>query len=92
VSIRIATSEPVARIRRATSRPEMSGRPMSRMTSSIPVVAVDDVEAVQPGRRGLDDVAVLLEEAAQEPDEARIVLDDEQVHDGQPSASVRGRR
>ena len=33
----------------------------------------------------LDDVAVVLEQALEEPGEARVVLDDEQVHGGQPT-------
>ena len=49
-----------------------------------------DVEAVETGRGGLDDVAVLLEEPPQQADEARIVLDDEQMHESQPTASIRG--
>ena len=40
-----------------------------------------DVEAVEPGRRGLDDVAVLLEESPQQADQPRVVLDDEQMHE-----------
>ena len=51
-----------------------------------------DVEAVEPGRGGLDDVAVFLEESPQQADEPRVVLDDEQMHESQPTASVRGRR
>ena len=43
-----------------------------------------------PSWRGLDDVAVLLEQPAQEADEPRVVLDDEQVHGGQPTAFAYG--
>ena len=81
----MATSEPPARIRRATSSPEMSGRPTSRMITSTPGGRLGDLEAVQPGRGRLHDVAVLLEQAAQEADEPRVVLDDEQVHGNQPT-------
>ena len=70
----------------------MSGRPMSRMTTSMPVVGLGDLEAVETGRGGLDDVAVLLEEPPQQADQPRVVLDDEQMHGGQPTPSVTGRR
>ncbi len=48
---------------------------------------LEDVETIETGRGGLDDVAVLLEESAQQADQPRIVLDDEQVHERQPSRS-----
>ena len=38
------------------------------------------------GRRGLDDVAVLLEQPPQEADEARVVFDDQQMHVVQPTS------
>ena len=68
----------------------MSGRPMSRMTTSIPVVASAMSRPSSAGRRGLDDVAVLLEQPPQQADEPRVVLDDEQMHGGQPTASITG--
>src|SRR4051812_16455394 len=49
-----------------------------------------DVKAVKAGRCRLDDVAVLLEEPPQKADEARVVLDDEQMHESEPTASIRG--
>ena len=92
VSIRIETSDPVARMRRATSRPGDVGQADVEDDDLDPARRLGDVEAVEPGRRGLDDVAVLLEESPQQADQPRVVLDDEQMHVGQPTASITGRR
>ena len=89
--MRIATSEPLARMRRATSSPEMSGQADVEDDDLDPGRRVDDVEAVLAGRRGLHDVAVLLEQSPQKANEARIVLDDEQMHVFQPNPSFLAR-
>src|SRR3954468_756313 len=49
-----------------------------------------DVEAVTTRRRGLDDVAVLLQEPPEKTDEARVVLDDKKMHESEPKPSIRG--
>ena len=68
----------------------MSGRPTSRMMPSMPGGVLGDLEPGRAVGRQLDDVAVVLEQALEQPDEARIVLDDEQVHGGQPTPSALG--
>ena len=60
------------------------------MTTSIPVVASTMSRPSLAGRRGLDDVAVFLEQPPEQADEARIVLDDEQMHVVQPTPSFTG--
>ena len=73
-------SSPSARRSRATSSPEPSGRPTSRMIASMPPTSVASSSADADVDGELDDVPVLLEEAREEPAEPRVVLDDEQVH------------
>ena len=58
----------------------MSGRPMSRMTASIPVGRLGDLEAGLAVGGHLDDVAVLLEQPSQRPAESLVVLDDQEMH------------
>ena len=77
-------------MRRETSSPEMSGQAEVEDDDLDPGRRVDDVEAVLTGRRGLHDVAVFLEQPPQQADEARIVLDDEQMHVVQPTPSFTG--
>ncbi len=80
VSIRMATSEPSARIRRATSIPEMSGQTEVEHDDLDAAGRLDDVESIPAGRGGLDDVAILLQQAPEEADQPGVVLDDEEVH------------
>ena len=90
VSIRIETSEP--------GRPDPAGdlEPGDVRQAEVedddldPAGRLGDVEPVAAGGRGLDDVAVLLEESPQQANEPRVVLDDEQMHVGQPSAFGQG--
>ena len=56
----------------------------------MPVVASAISRPSDRSVASLDDVAVLLEQAPQEADEARIVLDDEQMHGRQPTPSLTG--
>ena len=65
----------------------MSGRPTSRMMHSMPGASSASSRPVAPSRRDLDEVAVVLEQPLEQPGQARIVLDDEQVHGGQPTPS-----
>ena len=69
----------------------MSGRPMSRMTASMPGAVLGDLQAGLAVGRELDDVAVLLEQPPKQPTEPRVVLDDEQMHGRQPTPSLTGR-
>jgi hypothetical protein len=46
-----------------------------------------DLEAAPAVGRKLDDVPVVLQQALEQAPQTRIVLDDEQVHVGQPSNS-----
>ena len=60
----------------------MSGRPMSRMTTSMPF---SPRAMSMPGlavRRDLDVVAVLLEEPGERSTETLVVLDEEDLHAG----------
>ena len=63
----------------------MSGRPMSRITASIPAPSSAIAEAGLAVERDLDDVAVLLEEPPQGPAQALVVLDDEEMHRAPPT-------
>ena len=58
----------------------MSGSPMSRITVSMPVGRGGELERGLAVRRDLHDVAVVLEQAAQDALEARVVLDEQEVH------------
>ena len=81
--MRIGTAEPFARRRRATSKPEPSGSPTSRMTASSSA----SLASSRPSAAvvAVDDVAVLGQEAREEPDQARVVLHEEEVHGRSPS-------
>ena len=67
----------------------MSGRPTSRITHSMPGASSASSRPVAPSRRQLDDVAVVLEQALEQPRQPRVVLDDEQVHGRQPTRRSR---
>ena len=68
----------------------MSGQPDVEDDDLDPGRRLGDVEAVETGRGGLDDVAVLLEQSTQQADQPRIVLDDEQMHRLQRTPSLTG--
>ena len=78
--MRIATSEPVGPDPAGDLEPGDVRQADVEDDDLDPGGRLGDVEAVAAGRRGLDDVAVLLEQSPQQADEARVVLDDEQMH------------
>ena len=79
MSIRIGTSEPRSRSARATSKPDRSGSPTSSTIASIPGPA-GELERSRARRGALDEVPLAAEQARDEIGEARVVLDQEQVH------------
>ena len=87
----MATSEPVARTG-GHLEPRDVGQAEVEDDDLDPGRRVGDVEAVATGRSGLDDVAVFLEQSREQANQPWVVFDDEEVHVGQPTPSVRGRQ
>ena len=83
--------EPSVRRVRATSSPEPSGSPMSRMIDLEPSDVLGQLERRAHVGRELHDVPLLLQQAPEEAAESRVVLDDEYVH-GRTLPGEPGRR
>ena len=88
--MRIVTSEPAPRSRRATSRPLDVGQADVEDDALDAGRVLGDLEAGRAVDGHLDDVPVVLEQPLEQPPEARVVLDDEQMHGRQPTRSSLG--
>ena len=80
VSIRIATSEPVGPDPARHLQTGDVGQADVEHDQFNAIGGFGDVDAVPAGHGRFHDVTVLLEQSAQEADEPRVVLDDQQVH------------
>ena len=85
VSIRIGTSEPAATAAAGDLEPADVGQPDVEDHALDARRVLGDLEPGPAIGRELDDMAIVLEQALEEPGQPGIVLDDEQVHRGQPS-------
>ena len=78
-------AEPDLRMLRATSRPLMSGSPMSSTMASSSAHDAGALDAVGARRHQLDHVSIVGEQPRQDAAQPRIVLDHQQVHAAQPA-------